>query len=98
MFNGAGRPNGSRVKSHFSGSLAGRDNNGAGGSLMGFGVKSRIIIEIGCEKNFACVSTSLYLPQAGESFSRALLYGYELPPSFPPQTLALVFLRVGYTG
>ena len=35
--------------------------------------------------------TSLILSRVGELFGHALLYGYELPPSFPPQTLTIVF-------
>ena len=36
--------------------------------------------------------------ESGDSFGRALLYGYELPLSFPLQTLSIVFLWTEYTG
>ena len=37
------------------------------------------------------VITSRYLPRAGGLLWPCFPYGYELPPSFPPQTLTLVF-------
>ena len=41
---------------------------------------------------FYSIITSLIFLEPGDSFGCALRYGYELPPSFPPQTLALVFM------
>ncbi|XP_057538101.1 uncharacterized protein LOC130815629 [Amaranthus tricolor] len=40
----------------------------------------------------------LYNLEPGDSFGRALLYGYELPSFFSPQTLSKAFLCAGYTG
>ena len=42
----------------------------------------------------SCVVTSLYRLEPGDSFGRALLYGYELLPSFPPHTLSIVLLEI----
>ena len=35
--------------------------------------------------------------ESGDFFGRALLYGYQLPPFFPFQTIFIVFLRAKYT-
>ena len=43
----------------------------------------------------SCVVTSLYRLEPGDSFGRPLLYEYELLPSFPPQTLSIVFSMSG---
>ena len=43
-------------------------------------------------------SSSLSSWSRGTPFGRALLHGYELPPSFPPQTLPIVFYERDILG
>ena len=51
VFNGAGRPKGPRIRSHFNRSLAGGVNNGPWyKGRLGSGMK---IIRINCEKNLS---------------------------------------------
>ena len=52
-----------------------------------------------CEKHLNWLIYHGYLQFRVEwLFGRAVLYGYELSPSFPPQTLLIDFLWAGYIG